>query len=210
MCSTLMLFYAAIESGIFSLSTPWRGNRASSVFHRRSCAARRTCLVAERCRSADGQCGDNGVVRWRPSPQKATDGRFLGRCHRADNCRLQAGGRLLGEGTSAIAILVEYAGNLFRALGLSGGAWRGRVSLSEQYHRCWKEALGVSILTRLGYVLVLFAVRIAPLSHVAPAREMSMMIGVYLGTRFLNEGHLARRLSGSGLIVAGVAALSSG
>jgi drug/metabolite transporter (DMT)-like permease len=91
-------------------------------------------------------------------------------------------------------VLVEYAANLFRALVLSGGAWQGRASLSEQYHRCWKEALGVSILTPLGYVLVLFAMRIAPISHVAPAREMSMMIGVYLGTRFLNEGYLARRL----------------
>ena len=105
-------------------------------------------------------------------------------------------------------ILVEYAGNLFRAIVLSGGAWQGRASLSEQYGRCWKEALGVSILTPVGYVLVLFAMRIAPISHVAPAREMSMMIGVYLGTRFLHEGHLVRRLSGSGLIVAGVAALA--
>jgi len=78
-------------------------------------------------------------------------------------------------------ILVEYAGNLFRGFVLSVGAWQGRASLSEEFHRCWKEALGVSILTPVGYVLVLFAMRIAPISHVAPAREMSMMIGVVSG-----------------------------
>jgi drug/metabolite transporter (DMT)-like permease len=107
-------------------------------------------------------------------------------------------------------MLVEYAGNLFRAFVLSGGAWQERASLSAECSRCWKEALGVSVLTPVGYVLVLFAMRLAPISHVAPAREMSMMIGAYLGTRFLKEGHVARRLTGSGLIVAGVAALASG
>jgi drug/metabolite transporter (DMT)-like permease len=106
-------------------------------------------------------------------------------------------------------VLVEYAGNLFRALVLSGGAWQGRESLLVEYRRCWKEVLGVSILTPVGYLLVLFAMRVAPISHVAPAREMSMMIGVYLGTRFLKEGHFARRLTGSGLIVTGVAVLAS-
>jgi drug/metabolite transporter (DMT)-like permease len=107
-------------------------------------------------------------------------------------------------------VLVEYAGNVFRAIVLSAGAWQGRESLLVEHRRCWKEALGVSILTPVSYVLVLFAMRVAPISHVAPAREMSMMIGVYLGTRFLKEGHLARRLTGSGLIVTGVAVLASG
>lgn len=107
-------------------------------------------------------------------------------------------------------ILVEYAGNLFRMIVLSGDAWRQRTSLMAEYRLCWWEALGVAVLTPAGYVLVLFAMRMAPVSHVAPSREMSMMIGAYLGSRFLSEGHFARRLTASLLIAAGVAALTLG
>lgn len=106
-------------------------------------------------------------------------------------------------------ILVDYAGNLLRTVVLSGRAWHGRDSLREELRCCWREAIGVGLLTPFAYVLVLFAMRIAPVSHVAPAREMSMLIAAYLGSRFLREGHYVRRLSGSALILAGVAALAS-
>ena len=78
------------------------------------------------------------------------------------------------------------------------------------YRECWKEALGVALLTPIPWVLVLFAMRIAPISRVAPAREMSMIIGAYLGTRLLGEGHVARRLIASLLVATGVAALVYG
>jgi drug/metabolite transporter (DMT)-like permease len=106
--------------------------------------------------------------------------------------------------------LVEYAGNLFRWVVLSGGAWRQRGSLLTEYLLCWKEALGIATLTPFAYVLVLFAMRMAPVSHVAPVREMSMMVGMYLGARFLREGHVMRRILGSAFIVLGVAALAFG
>jgi drug/metabolite transporter (DMT)-like permease len=107
-------------------------------------------------------------------------------------------------------ILVAYAGNLFRAIALSPGAWREQAMLPVEFARCWREVLGVAFLTPMTYMLVLLAMRLAPVSHVAPAREMSMMIGAYLGARLLNEGHLARRLTGSALIIAGVTALAVG
>ena len=89
--------------------------------------------------------------------------------------------------------LVEYAGNLFRTVVLSGGAYRRRAALRREYTHCWKEAAGIAVLTPLGYILVLFAMRLAPISHVAPMREMSMMIGLYFGARFLKEGQIVRR-----------------
>ena len=107
-------------------------------------------------------------------------------------------------------LLVEYAGNLFRTIVLSARAWRGRGSLSMEYRAIWKEALGIAVLTPAGYILVLFAMRIAPVSRVAPMREMSMMIGAYFGARFLGEGHAARRILGSAMIAAGVAGLALG
>jgi drug/metabolite transporter (DMT)-like permease len=104
--------------------------------------------------------------------------------------------------------LVAYAGNLFRAMVLSSGAYRQRASLSTEYVKYWKEACGIAFLTPVGYILVLFAMRRAPISHVAPVREMSVMIGVFYGARFLREGHIVRRIIGSALIAGGVAALA--
>ena len=91
--------------------------------------------------------------------------------------------------------LVEYAGNLFRVAVLSSGAYRCRASLPPEYAQYWKEASGIALLTPLGYILVLFAMRLAPISHVAPVREMSMMIGMYFGARFLREGEIVAGLS---------------
>jgi uncharacterized membrane protein len=62
----------------------------------------------------------------------------------------------------------------------------------------------------IGYILVLFAMRLAPVSRVAPVREMSMMIGMYFGARFLREQKITRRMIGSVLIAGGVAALALG
>ncbi|HYW43962.1 MAG TPA: DMT family transporter [Bryobacteraceae bacterium] len=104
--------------------------------------------------------------------------------------------------------LVEYAGNLFRTVVLSLRAWHERPALRKEYRQCWKEALGIAILTPAAYVLVLSAMRIAPVSRIAPMREMSMMIAAWWGSRFLGEGHAVRRVLGSALIAAGVALLA--
>jgi uncharacterized membrane protein len=104
--------------------------------------------------------------------------------------------------------LVEYSGNLFRTILLSFGTYCRSASLLTEYRKYWKEALGIAILTPIGYILVLLAMRMAPISRIAPAREMSMIIGLYFGIRFLSEGHMLRRTMGSVLIVIGVAALA--
>lgn len=107
-------------------------------------------------------------------------------------------------------LLVEYAGNLFRTVVLTASACKQRARLKGEYACCWREATGIALLTPAGYVLVLFAMRLAPISRVAPVREMSMMVGMYLGARFLGEGQMARRVTASALIVLGVAALALG
>jgi uncharacterized membrane protein len=61
-----------------------------------------------------------------------------------------------------------------------------------------------------GYILVLFAMRLAPISHVAPIREMSLMIGLFFGAKFLGEGDMVRRITGSAIIAGGVVALALG
>ena len=107
-------------------------------------------------------------------------------------------------------LLVDYVGNLFRSLVLAPGALRDRATVAREFPRYWKEALGVAILGPTGYILVLNAMTMAPVSHVAPAREMSMMVGAWFGARLLGEGHTLQRLIAAGLIVIGVGALALG
>lgn len=77
-----------------------------------------------------------------------------------------------------------------------------------QAHR--PEVLGIAVLSPLSYILVLTALVFTPVSYVAPTREISILIGVLMGTRLLAEGHAASRLLAAGAMVVGVAALALG
>jgi drug/metabolite transporter (DMT)-like permease len=113
--------------------------------------------------------------------------------------------------TLALApLLVDWVGNLLRLVLLSPRAWAGRAELPGELRRFGRQCVGVGILGPLGYVLVLYAMTLAPVSHVAPARELSMAFGAWLGARVLAEGDPGRRLMGTGLIVVGVVGLAVG
>lgn len=105
-------------------------------------------------------------------------------------------------------LIVDYAGNLFRVLLLTPRALADRADLTHEARRYARPALVVSLLGPLGYILVLYAMRIAPLSHVAPARELATLVGTFFGTRLLREEAVAARLAGALCIVAGVVSLA--
>ncbi|MDR7438990.1 MAG: EamA family transporter [Armatimonadota bacterium] len=56
------------------------------------------------------------------------------------------------------------------------------------------EVLGLAVLVPLSYLLVLTALRFSPVSAIAPAREVSILVGAWLGTRVLAEQEAWRRL----------------
>jgi drug/metabolite transporter (DMT)-like permease len=72
----------------------------------------------------------------------------------------------------------------------------------------WLPAVTVGILSPLAYVLVLFAMRMAPVSLVAPARELSIVIGSLGAWLLLKEPNPLRRLAGAVIVLAGVAAIA--
>lgn len=74
----------------------------------------------------------------------------------------------------------------------------------------WKHALLIALIAPTAYVLVLYAVQLAPLSHVAPAREVSMLFASLLGGKLLGEGDRGLRLVGAAFIALGVAGLALG
>lgn len=74
----------------------------------------------------------------------------------------------------------------------------------------WPLAVGVGLLSPLSYILVLAALDTgAPLSVVAPMREMSMMVGALLGMVVLKETVGRWRLVGCAVLVVGVVLLSA-
>jgi len=107
-------------------------------------------------------------------------------------------------------LLVDYFGNLLRLPFLLPAALRDPATLGAVWRAQWKHALVVALLAPLAYVLVLYAVKLAPLSHVAPAREVSMLFAALLGGRLLGEGDRGLRIAGAVCIAAGVAALALG
>jgi uncharacterized membrane protein len=66
------------------------------------------------------------------------------------------------------------------------------------------------VLSPLSYLLVLTALRVSPVSYVAPAREIGILLGVLFGTRMLAEGEGARRLGAGAAMVCGVVFLALG
>ena len=73
-----------------------------------------------------------------------------------------------------------------------------------------KHALGIALLSPVSYILVLYALSVSPVSYVAPAREIGILLGALMGARWLAEGEGRRRIAGAVAMVIGVAALAIG
>ena len=104
--------------------------------------------------------------------------------------------------------LIDYTGNSFRVIVLSHGALTDPAGLVRDWRAFRRPVMTVAVLGPMGYMLVLFAMRTAPISHVAPARELATLVGTWFGARLLGEEAAAQRLAGALCIVAGVVSLA--
>lgn len=104
-------------------------------------------------------------------------------------------------------ILVDYMGNLIRVLIIGPLLLRDTAQTRQLWRKQWRHACLVGIFSPISYVLVLYAMQLAPLSHVAPAREISMLFAALLGGQLLGERDQGLRIAGALLIAAGVMAL---
>ncbi len=107
-------------------------------------------------------------------------------------------------------ILVDYVGNVLRIPVMLPFVLRDRAAFVQAWRAQWRSAMVVAVLGPLSYVMVLYAVRMAPLSHVAPAREVSMLFAALAGGTLLGESDRWLRLLGATAIAAGVVALAVG
>lgn len=104
-------------------------------------------------------------------------------------------------------IFVEYASHPVRVLALMPIALSRGDEIRQiwrQYH--WKIVI-IAVLSPLAFIMVLYAMIKAPVHFVAPARELSIVFGVLLGAKLLQESDMWPRLAGSLLILGGVICL---
>jgi len=107
-------------------------------------------------------------------------------------------------------VILDWFSNLLRFILLAPVVLRDLNRARELMQGRWLLAIGVGLLSPLSYILVLAALDMgAPLSVVAPTREMSMMIGAIFGMRLLRETVGLWRIVGCLVLVGGVVLLGT-
>ena len=107
-------------------------------------------------------------------------------------------------------VVLDWFSNFIRFFMLAPLVLRNPAQAKKSMLGYWWLAIGVGLLSPLSYILVLTAVDMgAPLSLVAPAREMSMMIGAIFGMMILREPVNSWRVAGCAAIIAGVVLLGA-
>ena len=61
-----------------------------------------------------------------------------------------------------------------------------------------------AVMSPTAYLLVLFAFQLSKTGYVVAAREMSIVLSAIIGSVWMKEGALGRRLAGAGVVLAGV------
>ena len=107
-------------------------------------------------------------------------------------------------------ILQDWAANLGRVALMTPMALNARHDLLPTWRRSRNAIVAIAIMCPLSYILVLSAMVFTPVSYIAPAREISILVATAMGTQLLAEGEAARRLTAALTMVAGVVCLSVG
>lgn len=110
------------------------------------------------------------------------------------------------SGLSPLAFL--WWSELARVVLVAPLALRRPAALAEAWRRHRTAALIVGVFSPLAYLMVLVAFTMAPISLVAPMREVSVLFGTLLGAIVLQEGDLRRRLGAAAAMVLGVVLLA--
>jgi drug/metabolite transporter (DMT)-like permease len=107
-------------------------------------------------------------------------------------------------------LVQDWAANLGRVLLMTPLALKLRGDIRPTWRRAKKEIVAVALLCPLSYILVLTAMVFTPVSYVAPAREVSILVAALMGTQLLAEGDVTRRLAAAAAMVAGIICLAAG
>jgi drug/metabolite transporter (DMT)-like permease len=107
-------------------------------------------------------------------------------------------------------LVQDWAANLGRVALMTPMALRQKAEIAATWRRARTEIIAVAVLCPLSYILVLTAMVFTPVSYVAPAREISILVAALMGTQLLAEGDVGRRLAAAAAMVVGIVCLAFG
>jgi len=107
-------------------------------------------------------------------------------------------------------LLMEWITSVTRTVLMAPVAWMQRKQALEDWRTKRGLAIAIGALNPLSYLLILIAMTFSPVSVIAPAREISVVLGVLFGVGLLREGHARLRLSAACITVCGVVLLATG
>jgi len=107
-------------------------------------------------------------------------------------------------------LLYLWAGSVGQMLITTPYAARHWDEVRVTWRDHWRSAIGIGVLSLLAYALILFALTFTQVSYVAPAREISVLIGSAMGSRVLSEETSPRRIIAAVAMVVGLIALALG
>lgn len=102
------------------------------------------------------------------------------------------------------ALVYDWVGRVGLLTWLTPVAWRRLAPIGSIWSTHRREVIGIGILSSGSYVMILFAMTLAPISSIAPAREISIVIGTLLGVLVLGESEGRRRILSAVVITIGV------
>lgn len=114
------------------------------------------------------------------------------------------------DGLGISPVLFAWMGMVGRFILLAPFAWHRRAGLRELWNRQRRAVVAVGTLAPVAYLCVLVAFTLAPVSYVAPARELSIVLGTALGAKLLGEAQGAARVAAAVTVLAGVGLLAIG
>lgn len=89
-------------------------------------------------------------------------------------------------------------------------AWSRRAEAAGHWREHRGKVFTVALLGPAAYLLILTAMKFTPVSYIAPAREISILVGTFFGVKLLRETEARRRFLAAGGMVLGVIALALG
>ena len=105
-------------------------------------------------------------------------------------------------------LLLTLSTNLFSTFLLLPFIFNQKEELKREIKMHKWVIIAIAVLSPAAYILVLEALKYAPLTVVAPARETSIVLGVFMGSKAFNEEDSKKRIIASVLILVGIIALS--
>jgi drug/metabolite transporter (DMT)-like permease len=93
---------------------------------------------------------------------------------------------------------------------LTPSVWYQRKDIVRYWTKNRAELIGVTLANPISYILILTVMTVAPVSQVAPMREVSTLIGAFIGGHLFAEKNLNSRLAAASIIVLGVLAVAHG